>query len=70
MYSPRAADLPVWGATAKVLYMTYCGKSESAAVPVGAASPEHVRQHVKAVQKIKDAENGWGQAAIQGSDDG
>jgi hypothetical protein len=42
----------------------------SAAVPVGAASPEHVRQHVKAVQKIKDAENGWGQAAIQGSDDG
>jgi hypothetical protein len=37
LYSPRAADLPVWGATVKVLYMTYCGKSESAAVPVGIA---------------------------------
>jgi hypothetical protein len=37
LYSPRSADLPVWGATVKVLYMTYCGKSESAAVPVGIA---------------------------------
>jgi hypothetical protein len=24
LYSPRAADLPVWGATVKVLYMSYC----------------------------------------------
>jgi hypothetical protein len=34
----------------------------SAAVPVGAASPGHVREHSKAVQKIRDAENGAGQA--------
>ncbi len=51
LYSPRSADLPVWGATVKVLYMTYTEtasrqrfgfrialqQSRAAAVPVGIA---------------------------------